>query len=730
MGYRIELLVDESTYFSGGSVGHAFLKLTDESGNVEYRGFYPKSPTFSIFTGYSKASIHTQNGENDNDESKHEFTRGRIFDITKNQYDAMMSEISNIETRVGNGTTTYDLFDGDSGTSDFNCVTFANHILNEGGINVDIGIIPQVAISSSYANEYGETYYDNLNTTIGDGKSPASISYTNGYMIYTDGSWENHTTIPSTGINIDTVYNKLDKNLSVTMNQEITDKGFANAILKLTDKINTETLTLNNQTYNIASDNNNLLVRNAIDSIPTVSFLLSHIDIKSGEVLDIGNKGLYTIKSGDTMSEIAESKGMTTQELLKLNTWLIDDGRVSFNQKKVLVDVNANFLTNKNHVYQGTSAEDRLIDKNGGLDTYIAGNNDTIIDNDNKGRVLFKDIDLTGRKKLNKETNLYEDDDFTYTKEGIVTHKGTNESITLENWENRQLGIELVDNDDIEISITESNSTNEGNSGTQSMNFTLTLSRALEDGESLSVAVSNTKEQSYTFSSGESTKTFTHTWQGDTQDEGSIDHTATLTPTVVEYKGESEDVKVTVKNSGEATVYDDDTRPKGDPLVLDTNKDGFISTSSLENSNTYFDLTGDGLREKVGWIKPEDALLVYDKNENGQINGISEVFGNLNKSGFEELKQLIDSNHDNKIDRRDELYNQLQVWNDTNQDAKVQTRELRTLSQADVKSIDLNIVETNIEINGNLLTEASKYAKNTYLTNNFIFRCNKMKRIA
>ncbi|CAA6814898.1 MAG: Unknown protein [uncultured Sulfurovum sp.] len=33
-------------------------------------------------------------------------------------------------------------------------------------------------------------------------------------------------------------------------------------------------------------------------------------------------------------------------------------------------------------------------------------------------------------------------------------------------------------------------------------------------------------------------------------------------------------------------------------------------------------------REHVGWIKAEDALLAYDKNDNGQIDGIDEVFGN------------------------------------------------------------------------------------------------------
>lgn len=349
-----------------------------------------------------------------------------------------------------------------------------------------------------------------------------------------------------------------------------------------------------------------------------------------------------------------------------------------------------------------------------GFDTYIAGNNDFILDSDGKGNVLFDGIDLSGRKKKNKDSGLYEDDDYIYdgnpkgTGTLTVRSKNGSESITISDWENKELGIELVDNSDIEVSITKEASTSEGNSGTRSLSFTVSLSRVLEDGETLEVSVSSTDEGSYTFQSGEQSKTFTHSWSGDTEDEGAIDHIATLTPSA-NYIGTKDDVKVTIKNSGTATVYDDDGEKRHDPLALDMDKDGFISTTSLEESSTYFDITGDGLKERVGWIQSNDALVTYDKNDNGQIDGIDEVFGNLGESGFEELKRLIDSNHDNKIDRRDELYQRLQVWNDVNQDAKVQDGELKSLSEAGVKSIDLNYVATNIEINANLLVEASKY---------------------
>ncbi len=181
------------------------------------------------------------------------------------------------------------------------------------------------------------------------------------------------------------------------------------------------------------------------------------------------------------------------------------------------------------------------------------------------------------------------------------------------------------------------------------------------------------------------------------------------------------DEEIVIGDSGEVEIWDDDdgegnppddkdfTPPRRDPLVLDSDKDGFISTTPLEESNAYFDITGDGIKEKVGWIGANDGILVYDKNGNGAIDGVDEVFGNSNISGFEELREVADSNYDNKIDRRDELYSRLQVWHDHNQNGSVDTGELSSLKEEGVKSIELDVVGTNIDVNGNLITEAGRY---------------------
>jgi LysM repeat protein len=194
-------------------------------------------------------------------------------------------------------------------------------------------------------------------------------------------------------------------------------------------------LTLNSQTYDITKEND-LVIRNAIDDIPKVSFLLSHILIKTGEILDIGDKGLYKVVSGDTMSQIAERYGLTTQQLLKYNTWLIDDGRLTFDQNKVLIEIDASNLYNKDHTLTGTDTEDRLIDHNGGndilignggddyleggegddklyggkgFDTYIVNNGDTIKDDkDGEGTISFNEITLVGgTRQAEDPENVY-----------------------------------------------------------------------------------------------------------------------------------------------------------------------------------------------------------------------------------------------------------------------------------------------------------------------------------
>ncbi len=358
-------------------------------------------------------------------------------------------------------------------------------------------------------------------TIITNNNGTTTISTTNNLQTFLDNdssilttlgandNWDIHATIPSVSNPESFVeqlkYDNTTQTATVKTSNETTQLDATQTILKNT---NATKLTLNNQTYNIASDNNNLLVRNALDSIPAVSVLLSHIDIYAGEKIDIGDKGVYTVKGGDTFSQIANNNGFNTKELLKRNTWLIDEGKIHFDQDKVLVDINASDLTRVNHTLYGTNAEDILKDLNGGYDTYIAGNKDTITDSDGKGRVFFNGSPLTGGE-WDKDEGVYKGDNGTYrqTSNGWEFTSNSGEKLYFNLDIKNALGIKLSKDDDKSDDDSDSDDTN------------------------------NNNDQDFS-----------------------------------------------------------------SPLILDLNHNKTLSTS-LFNSNTYFDMDGDGFMERTAWME-------------------------------------------------------------------------------------------------------------------------------
>jgi len=148
-----------------------------------------------------------------------------------------------------------------------------------------------------------------------------------------------------------------------------------------------------------------------------------------------------------------------------------------------------------------------------------------------------------------------------------------------------------------------------------------------------------------------------------------------------------------------------------DPLILDLNADG-IKTTNIQDSKTFFDLSGNGMKAQTGWVNSEDGLLVYDKNNNGKIDNITELFGNDTQSGFSELKELFDVNNDNLINDNDTNFSKLQVWQDINSDGISQTDELKSLSELDISEISLGSTSTNIDSNGNTIKATSTFTQN------------------
>ncbi len=147
--------------------------------------------------------------------------------------------------------------------------------------------------------------------------------------------------------------------------------------------------------------------------------------------------------------------------------------------------------------------------------------------------------------------------------------------------------------------------------------------------------------------------------------------------------------------------------PPRDPLVVDLDGDG-IELVSLENSTAYFDLNADGFREKVAWVAADDGLLVHDKNGNGKIDDVNELFGLGDRDGFEILAGY-DSNDDNVINADDAQFASLRIWRDADGDGVVDPGELMTLAEAGVRSIALHSTLSTATVAGNRIGRDGTY---------------------
>ncbi|WP_264373117.1 calcium-binding protein [Pelagibius marinus] len=145
-----------------------------------------------------------------------------------------------------------------------------------------------------------------------------------------------------------------------------------------------------------------------------------------------------------------------------------------------------------------------------------------------------------------------------------------------------------------------------------------------------------------------------------------------------------------------------------DPLALDLDGDG-LEFTGLKTSDTFFDLDGDEFAEHTAWLRSDDGFLAMDRDGNGSIDDISELFGAPGVSGFSELSDL-DSNGDGVIDALDTAFGDLLVWRDLNQDGLSSADELFTLADLDIVSIDLNSTVTNTDTpSGNILHAESTF---------------------
>ena len=62
----------------------------------------------------------------------------------------------------------------------------------------------------------------------------------------------------------------------------------------------------------------------------------------------------------------------------------------------------------------------------------------------------------------------------------------------------------------------------------------------------------------------------------------------------------------------------------GKPIVLDLDGDG-VELVALEDSTAFYDINGDGYRERMAWASADDGFLAYDKDGDGLISAHDEL---------------------------------------------------------------------------------------------------------
>ncbi len=98
-----------------------------------------------------------------------------------------------------------------------------------------------------------------------------------------------------------------------------------------------------------------------------------------------------------------------------------------------------------------------------------------------------------------------------------------------------------------------------------------------------------------------------------------------------------------------------------DPLVINFD----APSVELTDRKFEFDLDCDGELDNIAILGQACGYLAYDKNDDGQINDGSELFGTTSGDGFAELS-VYDADSNGWIDEADPIFDKLKIWSKDN----------------------------------------------------------------
>jgi len=147
------------------------------------------------------------------------------------------------------------------------------------------------------------------------------------------------------------------------------------------------------------------------------------------------------------------------------------------------------------------------------------------------------------------------------------------------------------------------------------------------------------------------------------------------------------------------------------PIVLDLDGDG-VELVPIEDSTAFYDINGDGYRERMAWAAANDGFLVYDKDGDGAISAPDELsFRSYAENAETDLVGLrhFDSDGDGKLDPGDAEWGMFRVWQDLDQDGESDEGELSSLDEAGIRSIPLTSNNEKRRVAGNTVYGEGRY---------------------
>lgn len=135
-----------------------------------------------------------------------------------------------------------------------------------------------------------------------------------------------------------------------------------------------------------------------------------------------------------------------------------------------------------------------------------------------------------------------------------------------------------------------------------------------------------------------------------------------------------------------------DPKSRLQAIVVDFNRNGADLVDPTK-SRAFVDAARDGTVSQIGWVRPSDGVLAFDRNDDGAVDARSEIsfLGDAPnaRTSLQGLRSF-DSNGDGVLSSADSSFAKFLIWRDVNGNGFSEAGETQSLAQAAVKSITLD----------------------------------------